>query len=192
MRRRTYGVAIKHNLDRLIAASYLGHKNSFFNTGRRLARRRDSTTFQYRSEFSRELLLFSIPFLWAGVTMTVKRLKRCRAARCGWSCFSYSGDLIFCFFSRSARCRERAARGCGGGAVARIGSAKRDDSAGCPGQRGAFDLPHSVLGLFFLAIGTLVIGAYGWGLFGGAAVLSGHVCGSAPQLSRASRLVDLF
>ena len=71
------GVAIKHNLDRLIAAAFFGYPNSlFFNywapLGKAAKLDRLSGT---EAKFLATLLLFSIPFLWLGVTMTVKRLR---------------------------------------------------------------------------------------------------------------------
>jgi uncharacterized membrane protein YhaH (DUF805 family) len=70
------GVAIKHNIDRLIAASFLGYKNSFFNYWAPLgkAARLDHLS-STEAKFLATLLLTSIPFLWVGVTMTVKRLR---------------------------------------------------------------------------------------------------------------------
>lgn len=70
------GVLIKHNLDRLIAASFLGYKGSFFNYWAPLgkAARLDHLS-NTEAKFLATLLLLSIPFLWAGVAMTVKRLR---------------------------------------------------------------------------------------------------------------------
>jgi uncharacterized membrane protein YhaH (DUF805 family) len=69
------GVAIKHNLDRLIASSFLGYKNSFnywVPLGRAARLNHLSDT---EAKFLATLLLVSIPFIWVGVAMTVKRLR---------------------------------------------------------------------------------------------------------------------
>src|SRR2546426_4760770 len=70
------GVAVKHNLDRLIAASFLGYKDSFFNYWAPLgkAARLDHLS-STEAKFLETLLLLSIPFLWVGVAMTVQRLR---------------------------------------------------------------------------------------------------------------------
>ena len=69
------GVPIKHNLDRLIASSFLGYKNSFnywapLGKEARLDHLSDTET-----KFLATLLFVSIPFVWVGVAMTVKRLR---------------------------------------------------------------------------------------------------------------------
>lgn len=63
------GVAIKHNLDRMIASSFLGYKNSFnywapLGKAARLDHLSDTET-----KFLATLLLVSIPFIWVGVAM---------------------------------------------------------------------------------------------------------------------------
>src|SRR5258705_11106697 len=69
------GVAIKHNLDRLIAGRFLGYERSFFNYWAPLgkAARLDRLSGT-EARFLATILLFSIPFLWVGVAMTVRRL----------------------------------------------------------------------------------------------------------------------
>ena len=69
------GVAIKHNLDRLIASSFFGYNNSFnywapLGKAARLDHLSDT-----EAKFLATLLLVSIPFIWVGVAMTVKRLR---------------------------------------------------------------------------------------------------------------------
>ena len=70
------GVVIKHNLDRLIAGSFLGYEKSFFNYWAPLgkAARLDHLS-STEAKFLATLLLLSIPFLWVGVAMTVQRLR---------------------------------------------------------------------------------------------------------------------
>ena len=70
------GVLIKHSLDRLIAAYYVDSGNSLFNYWAPLgkAARLDHLS-NTEAKFLATLLLLSIPFLWAGVAMTVRRLR---------------------------------------------------------------------------------------------------------------------
>src|SRR5229473_7832332 len=70
------GAAIKHNLDRLVAAAMLKNNVTFFNYWAPLgkAARLDHLSND-EAKFLATLLLFSIPFLWAGVAMTVRRLR---------------------------------------------------------------------------------------------------------------------
>src|ERR1700687_6309953 len=70
------GVVIKHNLDRLIAGWFLGYEKSFFNYWAPLgkAARLDHLS-STEARFLATLLLLSIPFLWVGVSMSVRRLR---------------------------------------------------------------------------------------------------------------------
>ena len=69
------GVAVKHNFDRLIASSFLGYKNSFnYWAPLGKAARLDHLS-DIEAKFLATLLLVSIPFIWVGVAMTVKRLR---------------------------------------------------------------------------------------------------------------------
>jgi len=160
------GVIIKHNLDRLIAGSFLGHEKSFFNYWAPLgkAARLDHLS-STETKFLAMLLLFSIPFLWVGVAMTVRRLRD--VGQPVWLVVLFFIPVINVLFFL-ALCalppRERAAD---------------SDGAPWPGPSGLDGMiPSSplgsavlaifltcVLGLVFLVLGTLVIGAYGWGLF---------------------------
>src|SRR6267143_3383192 len=160
------GVAIKHNLDRLIAASVLGYKNSFFNYWAPLgkAARLDHLS-NAEAKFLGTLLLLSIPFLWMGLAMTVRRLRD--AGQPVWLVVLFFIPVINILFFLTL--------------CALPPSERPADAEGAPwpgpGALGGM-IPRSpvgsavlsifltsVLGLFFLAIGTLVIGAYGWGLF---------------------------
>ncbi len=159
------GVAIKHNLDRLIASSYLGNKNSFnywapLGRAARLVHLSDT-----EAKFLATLLLVSIPFIWVGVAMTVKRLRD--AGQPIWLvvlflCPVYQLAVFspFCALPPHERSQEL-------------------ELAPWPGPHGIDRfIPHSkigsatlsivvatVLGFGFVVMGTLVIGAYGWGLF---------------------------
>jgi uncharacterized membrane protein YhaH (DUF805 family) len=159
------GVAIKHNLDRLIAASFLGYENSLINYWAPLgkAARLDQLS-NTEAKFLAMLLLFSIPFLWVGVSMTVRRLRD--AGQPVWLVVLFFIPVINVLFFL-ALCalppRERP-----------------EDAEGAPwpgpqvldrvipvsplGSAVLAIFLTSVLGLAFLALGTLVVGAYGWGL----------------------------
>src|SRR6266850_641956 len=158
------GVLIKHNLDRLIAASFLGYGNSLFNYWAPLgkAARLDHLS-NSEAKFLATLLLFSIPFLWVGVTMTVKRLRD--AGQPVWLVVLFFIPVINILFFL-ALCalppRERPADAAPWrGPVALSEMIPRSPM----GSAVLSVFLTSVLGLFFLAMGTLVIGAYGWGLF---------------------------
>jgi len=161
------GVVIKHNLDRLIAAGFLGPLDSYFlNYWAPLgkAARLDHLS-STEAKFLATLLLTSIPFLWVGVAMTVKRLRD--AGQPVWLVVLFFVPFINVLFFLML--------------CALPPSERPTDAEGAPwpGPRGLSEMiPRSplgsavlsifltsVLGLFFLALGTLVIGAYGWGLF---------------------------
>src|SRR5437773_1174884 len=159
------GVAIKHNLDRLIASSFLGYKNSFnYWAPLGKAARLDHLS-SLEAKFLATLLLLSIPFVWVGVAMTVKRLRD--AGQPVWLVvlffFPFVNVLFFLILCLLPP-RE---------------SSPESEGAAWPGPH-ALDrlIPRSkvgsallsigvttVLGLGFVALGTIVIGAYGWGLF---------------------------
>ena len=159
------GVAIKHNLDRLIASSFLGYKNSFnYWAPLGKAARLDHLS-SLEAKFLATLLLLSIPFVWVGVAMTVKRLRD--AGQPVWLVvlffFPFVNVLFFLILCLLPP-RE---------------SSPESEGAPWPGPH-ALDrlIPRSkvgsallsigvttVLGLGFVVLGTIVIGAYGWGLF---------------------------
>jgi uncharacterized membrane protein YhaH (DUF805 family) len=160
------GVAIKHNLDRLIAASFLGYKNSFFNYWAPLgkAARLDHLS-STEAKFLATLLLTSIPFLWVGVTMTVKRLRD--AGQPVWLVVLFFVpfiNVLFFLMLCALPPQERSADA-EGAPWPGPGSLSNMIPRSPLGSAVLSIFLTSVLGLFFLALGTLVIGAYGWGLF---------------------------
>jgi uncharacterized membrane protein YhaH (DUF805 family) len=155
------GIAIKHNLDRLIAASFLGHQNSFnYWAPLGKAARLDHLS-GIEAKFLATLLLVSIPFVWIGVAMTVKRLRD--AGQPLWLVVLFFFPVVNVFFLL-ALCvlppRE---------------SSHEREAAPWPGPQGIDRfIPHTqlgsatlviavtaVLGLGFVVMGTIVIGAYG-------------------------------
>src|SRR5467141_3365398 len=160
------GVAIKYNVDRAIAASFLGYQNSFFNYWAPLGKAaRLNHLSSAEAKFLATLLLFSIPFLWVGVAMTVGRVRE--AGQPVWLVVLFFMPVINVLFFLAPCALPPRAR------------AEDSEGAPWPGPSGLDGMiPRSalgsavlsifltcVLGLVFLALGTLVIGAYGWGLF---------------------------
>jgi uncharacterized membrane protein YhaH (DUF805 family) len=159
------GVAAKHNLDRLIASSYLGYNNSFNYWAPLGKAARLNHLSPIEANFLAALLLFSIPFLWLGVTMTVKRLRD--AGQPVWLVVLFFVPVINVLFLLMLCVLPPAER------------AADVEGAPWPGPH-ALDhlIPRSALGsaavavflttalgLVFVAMGTLIIGSYGWGLF---------------------------
>jgi uncharacterized membrane protein YhaH (DUF805 family) len=160
------GVLLKHNLDRLIAGSFLGYEKGFFNYWAPLgkAARLDHLS-STEEKFLATLLLLSIPFLWVGVAMTVQRLRD--AGQPVWLVVLFFIPVINVLFFLALCVLPPQAR------------PVEAEGAPWPGPRGLDGMIPisplgsavlsisltSVLGLAFLALGTLVIGAYGWGLF---------------------------
>ncbi len=160
------GVFLKHNLDRLIAASFLGSTPGFFNYLAPLGKAaRLNHLSNTEIKFLATLLLFSIPFVWVGVAMTVKRLRD--AGQPVWLVGLFFVPVINVLFFL-ALC-----------ALPHREQLPEFEGAPWPGPHGLDRfIPHSAfgsavmaifitaaLGLGFVALGTLVIGAYGWGLF---------------------------
>lgn len=159
------GVAIKHNLDRLFASSFLGYKNSFnywapLGKAARLDHLSDT-----EARFLATLLLASIPFIWVGVAMTVKRLRD--AGQPIWLVVLFFVPfvnllffLLLCALPPHELSQElEAAPWPGPHGIDRFIPRSKIGSA-------ALALAvTTALGLGFVLMGTLVIGAYGWGLF---------------------------
>jgi uncharacterized membrane protein YhaH (DUF805 family) len=159
------GLAVKHNLDRLIASSFLGYNNSFnYWAPLGKAARLDHLS-DIEAKFLATLLLVSIPFIWVGVAMTVKRLRD--AGQPVWLVVLFFVpfiNLLFFLFLCALPPHERSLE---------------LEGAPWPGPHGVDRfIPHSkigsaalsiavttVLGLGFVLMGTIVIGAYGWSLF---------------------------
>lgn len=160
------GVAIKHFLDRMIAMAFLPDHAALFNYWAPLGRAaRLNHLSGTEARFLATLLIVSIPFIWVGVAMTVKRLRD--AGLPVWLVVVFFLPVFNVFFLL-ALCglppRERP---------------QELEGAPWPAPQ-EFDrfIPHTqlgsallaiavtaVLGLGFVLMGTIVIGAYGWGLF---------------------------
>jgi len=159
------GVAIKHNLDRLIAASHFGYNNSFSYWAPLGKAAQLNHLSDVEAKFLATLLLFSIPFIWVGVAMTVKRLRD--AGQPVWLVvlfFVPFVNVLFFLLLCALPPHERS---------------QEFEGTPWPGPHGIDRfIPRSkigsaalalavttVFGLGFVLMGTLVIGAYGWGLF---------------------------
>jgi uncharacterized membrane protein YhaH (DUF805 family) len=160
------GVAIKYNVDRVIAASFWGYEHGFLNYWAPLGKAaRLSHLSSHDVNFLALLLLFSIPFIWVGVAMTVQRLRD--AGQPVWLVALFFVPVINVLFFLTLCTlppRERS---------------EETEGAPWPGPRGldriiprsplgsaiASIFLTSALGLIFVTFGTMVIQAYGWGLF---------------------------
>jgi len=161
------GVAIKYNLDRLIAASFFGYDQSFFfNYWAPLGKAaRLAHLSSIEAKFLATLLLFSIPFVWVGVTMTVKRLRD--AGQPVWLVVLFFVPVINVLFllalcalpPQECTAYSEGAPWPGPGVVA--GMIPRS----ALGSAVLSIFLTTALGLVFVGVGTLVVGAYGWGLF---------------------------
>jgi uncharacterized membrane protein YhaH (DUF805 family) len=160
------GAAIKYNFDRFIAA-FLFNFNVTFSVywaplGKAARLNHLSNT---EVNFLATILLMSIPFLCIGVAMTVRRLRD--AGQPVWLVVLFFIPVINVLFFL-ALC-----------ALPPRGRSEDSEGAPWPGPSGLDGIVPtsalgsavlsifltSVLGLVFLMLGTLVIGAYGWGLF---------------------------
>jgi uncharacterized membrane protein YhaH (DUF805 family) len=160
------GVLIKYNVDRLIAGAFLGYEKTFLNYWAPLgkAARLDHLS-SAEAKFLATLLLFSIPFLWVGVAMTVRRLRD--AGQPVWLVVLFFTPVINVLFflalcglpPRERTVYSEGAPWPGPGVVA--GMIPRS----ALGSAVLSIFLTTVLGLLFVELGTLVIGAYGWGLF---------------------------
>ena len=160
------GVAIKHNLDRLIALAFFPNSSAFLNYWAPLGKAaRLNHLTNNEVKFLATLLLFSIPFLWVGVAMTVQRLRD--AGQPVWLVVLFFFPVINVLFFL-ALCalppRERAVESEGAPWPAQSGFSEVIPSSPL-GSAVLSIFLTSVLGLVFLGLGTLVVGAYGWGLF---------------------------
>ncbi len=160
------GVAIKHNLDRLIALAFFPNSLAFLNYWAPLGKAaRLNHLTNNEVKFLATLLLFSIPFLWVGVAMTVQRLRD--AGQPVWLLVLFFFPVINVLFFL-ALCalppRERAVESEGAPWPAQSGFSEVIPSSPL-GSAVLSIFLTSVLGLVFLGLATLVVGAYGWGLF---------------------------
>ncbi len=170
--RRTYalvgliGFAIKHNIDRIFARDYLHQSTALFNYWAPLGK---AARLNALSDPEKRLLLFllliSLPFIWVGVTMTLRRLRD--AAQPLWLvCLFFIPFLNVVFFLILCLLPPKH-------------RASADEAAPWPHVR---PLDHLIprgklaielltvslttaIGLLFLSLGAQFLGSYGWSLF---------------------------
>lgn len=160
------GVAIKHYLDRMIAFAFFAYRGQIFNYWAPLgkAARLDHLS-NLEAKFLATLLLTALPFIWVGVAMTVKRLRD--AGQPVWLVVLFFApflNVLFLLILCALPPRELS---------------QESEGTPWPGPHGLDRfIPHTqlgsaalaivvtaVLGLGFVLMGTIVIGAYGWSLF---------------------------
>jgi uncharacterized membrane protein YhaH (DUF805 family) len=160
------GVAIKHFLDRAIATAFFEYHAQIFNYWAPLGKAaRLNHLSDTEAKFLATLLLVSIPFIWVGVAMTVKRLRD--AGQPVWLVvlfFMPFVNVLFFLVLCAWPPKERSPELEGAPWPAPLGLDRFIPRT----QLGSAALAIAVtafLGLGFVVMGTIVIGAYGWSLF---------------------------
>jgi uncharacterized membrane protein YhaH (DUF805 family) len=170
--RRTYaivglvGFAIKNNLDRLIGSHAFGYDVGFFNYWAPLGTAAHLTHLSSTdAKYLLTLLLVSLPFIWVGVALTVRRLRD--AGQPLWSVTLFFVPfvnllffLVLCFLpSKAEGPQNEAAPWPNVRPIDRMIPRGRVTSALV-----SIGLT-SAIGLGFSVFGTSVDGSYGWSLF---------------------------
>jgi uncharacterized membrane protein YhaH (DUF805 family) len=159
------GVAIKHVVDHFIAAGFF-HSYGFFNYWAPLGRGAHlSRLTTAEGKFLATMLAVSLPFLWIGVTMSVKRLRD--AGQPLWLVILFFIPVInLLFFIALCFLPSR------GQVETKVGAPWPDvralDGIIPRSQLGSALLSivlTSAIGLFFTLLGTTLLGSYGWSLF---------------------------
>jgi uncharacterized membrane protein YhaH (DUF805 family) len=170
--RRTYGLVgiiafiIKNNLDRIVGQRYLGTQTMLLNYWAPLgtaARLTQLSPVEVR--YLETLLAIALPFVWLGTAMTVKRLRD--AGQPVWLVILFFAPFVNLFFfvalcflpPRERRPEKEAAPWPGPNKLDSLIPRSRLGSAALS------ILLTPVIGLAFLALGTSVVGSYGWSLF---------------------------
>lgn len=170
--RKTYalvgllGIAIKQNLDRLVGVYVFHYDESFFNYWKPLGKAaRLNHLTNSEAKFLLVLLLLAIPFIWVGVALTVRRLRDAGQPLWLVSLFfipflNLVFFIVFCALPSKDMLRQNEA--------APWPKVRSFDGIIPRGRAGSALLSiflTTVIGLFFVLIGTKFIGTYGWGLF---------------------------
>src|SRR5258706_5566142 len=159
------GMAIKHLVDHLVAAGFF-HSYGFFNYWAPLGRGAHlSRLTTDEGKFLATMLLVSLPFLWIGVMMSVKRLRD--AGQPLWLVILFFIPFInllffiaLCFLPSRGQTQTRIA--------APWPEVRPLDGFIPRSQLGSALLSillASAIGLFFTLVGTTLLGSYGWSLF---------------------------
>jgi uncharacterized membrane protein YhaH (DUF805 family) len=161
------GVAIKYNIDWMIAAAFFGYRKPFFfnylaplGNGARLSHLSNT-----EAKFLATLLVVSLPFLWVGVAMTVKRLRD--AGQPVWLVvlfFIPFINVLFFLMLCALPPGERPADA-EGAPWPGPGALSNMIPRSAVGSAVLAIFLTTILGLIFVGMGTVVLQAYGWGLF---------------------------
>ena len=160
------GFGLKNNLDRYVARYFFPLAHTFFNYWQPLGKAARLANLSHTErQFLLTLILLSLPFIWVGVAMTVRRLRD--AALPLWlSCLFFVPFvnllffLILCFFPSRAEIQ---------GSVAPPWPHVRPLDQLIP--RGIVESAllaiglTTVIGLIFALLGTKILGSYGWSLY---------------------------
>jgi uncharacterized membrane protein YhaH (DUF805 family) len=157
--------AIKNNLDRHVARHYFPWVQGYFNYWQPLgkAARLESLNWNEK-DFLLTLIMMSLPFIWIGVAMTVRRLRD--AALPLWlTCLFFVPFINVLFFLILCFLPSRQIQG----SVAPPWPYVRPLDRLIP--RGAVESAFlsigltTIIGLIFTLLGTKVLGSYGWSLY---------------------------
>ena len=161
------GFAIKHNLDRLVASAMFHQRWGIFNywiPPEQLTRLHELSPDQRNLLVT--LLVMAVPFIWVGVTMTLKRLRS--AGLPTWLVALFFAPFInLIFFLLLALLPSR----CDDVAAAPTATSRRDSALGrlIPdhplGSAVAALIATVLLGLGATAFNVTTLQKYGWGLF---------------------------
>ena len=170
--RRTYalvgfiGFAIKHNIDRFIAHLYFPQSPGFFNYWAPLGKAAQLTQLSYEERrFLFTLVVVSLPFIWLGVNLTVRRLRD--AAQPLWLvCLFFIPYVNVLFFLTLCLLPPRHNEA--SNEAAPWPHVRPLDSVIPRGKLASVMVSiglTTIIGLVCLSLSTLVIGSYGWSLF---------------------------
>ena len=160
------GFAIKHNIDRVIAHKYLYNSYGLFNYWAPLNKAARLTHLSYAEEqFLFTLVLVSLPFIWVGVNLTVRRL-RAAALPLWLVCLFFIPFVNVPFFL--ALCLFPPKHKEPANEAAPWPHVRPLDKFIPRGMLASIMLSivvTTIIGLVCLSLSTLVIGSYGWSLF---------------------------
>jgi uncharacterized membrane protein YhaH (DUF805 family) len=160
------GFAIKHNIDRYIARDYLHQANGLFNYWAPLDKAARLTHLSYaEKQFLFTLMLVSLPFIWVGVNMTIRRLRD--AALPLWLVCLFFIPFVNVLFLLTL-CLLPSKHNDTADEAAPWPHVRPLDRIIPRGKLASVMLSicvTTIIGLVSLSLSTLVIGSYGWSLF---------------------------
>jgi uncharacterized membrane protein YhaH (DUF805 family) len=170
--RKTYalvgfiGFGIKHNIDRFIARAYFPQSPSFFNYWAPLGKAARLAQLSYEERrFLFTLVVVSLPFIWLGVNLTVRRLRD--AAQPLWLvCLFFVPFVNVLFFL--TLCFLPSKHSDAANEAAPWPRVRALDTVMPRGRLASVMVSialTTIIGLVCLSLSTLVIGSYGWSLF---------------------------